>query len=180
MMELFFFIVAALALLHFWYESILAPSLRWQVRHELFKLRDEVRSMKIDTGVAFENHHYQSLQHSLNGVIANLYRIDLAMLLGLVKRVHSDEKFKKEMEKRGKVPDDFKLPRAREIAKDGTKLIRAAVSINTGGWSFYIVPIVIAVACYQTTKKVVQFIFSLTESEIEKAVKSPIPTGVVR
>jgi len=46
-MEIAIIVLAGLAVYHFVYEGILAPSFRLKLRFELFELRDELRKLKI-------------------------------------------------------------------------------------------------------------------------------------
>jgi hypothetical protein len=53
MLQLMFF----LALAHFIYESILAPSWRLSLRFRLFSLRDEVRALEADCRDGLDDEH---------------------------------------------------------------------------------------------------------------------------
>ena len=43
-----FYILIILAVWHFVYEAILLPSIRWNLRNELFALRDRLRNVVIE------------------------------------------------------------------------------------------------------------------------------------
>ena len=172
-MEYAIVIFTILALLHFWYEGILSPSLRLEIRYRLFELRDEARMLKIRRGNDFQDKHFHYLQDSLNGLIRNLGRIDLAMLTSFIIKLKEDQEFRARMEARSKILDDCKVEEARAIRKKGTNLIERAVSINSAGWLFYIVPIAIALVCYQKTTKAIRFICSMSEHDLEKIAKGP-------
>ena len=114
----------------------------------------------------------------MNGLIRNLGRIDLAMLTSFTIKLKEDKEFRARMEARSKILDDCKVEEARAIRKKGTNLIERAVSINSAGWLFYIVPIAIALVCYQETTKAIKFICSMSEHDLEKIAKGPIPSSV--
>src|SRR5438445_3942194 len=141
-MEYGIFIFAILAILHFWYEGILSPSLRLEIRYRLFELRDEARLLKIRRGNDFEDKHFHYLQDSLNGLIRNLGRIDLAMLTSFTIKLKEDKEFRARMEARSKILDDCKVEEGRAIGKRGQNLMKRAAGINTAGGSFYMFPIV--------------------------------------
>ena len=59
-------VLLALAVFHFVYESILAPSLRLSLRFRLFALRDEARQLKIECVDSLNDAHCVFLQASIN------------------------------------------------------------------------------------------------------------------
>jgi len=174
-MEYAIFIFTILALLHFWYEGILSPSLRLEIRYRLFELRDEARMLKIRRGNDFHDRHFRYLQDSINGLIKNLARIDLAMLASITMKLRQDKEFKARLEARSKILDDCKVEEAKAIRKKGANLIERAISVNSGAWMFYVVPIAIALVCYQKTAKAIRFICSMSEHDLEKVAKGPTP-----
>ncbi len=179
-MEYAIFVFTGLAILHFWYEAIYAPSKRLEIRFKLFELRDEARMLKIKYGKELDDKHFQYLQESLNGLIRHLYNIDLVLLVALSIKVHEDKEFKKRMEANAKALEGCNVPEAREIIKRGAKLVERAVNINSGGWIFYVVPIAIAFACYRMTAKLIRFICAMPEHELDKIAKPTTAAGLAR
>jgi len=164
------------AFLHFIYEGIIAPSLRLEVRFKLFQLRDDLRMLKIEHAEKLDDRHFHYLQDSINNVIRGLPNFSLAMLYDLMERISKDRELKARLDARAKILDDCQIEQARKIREQGVRLVQQALSINSGGWWFYILPIVVAVVCYASTKNLIRSIASLSEPDFQKVVSD---TGLV-
>lgn len=55
------FILFIFAIYHFVYESIIAPNVRLELRFELFKLRDELRNIKLNRELSKEDNEVFSI-----------------------------------------------------------------------------------------------------------------------
>lgn len=173
-MEYAVFFLGLLAIVHFIYEGIVAPSYRLEQRYKLFGLRDELRMLKIRQRDGLPGKHFHYLQDAINGLIRNIERIDVTMLIALTIKRRTDKEFRERMEARAKTLDDCHLREAMDIRARGVKIIEHALSANNGAWVFYIIPIAIAIACYKKTARAVKSIMALSEPDIEKvAVPSP-------
>lgn len=130
--------MACAVLLHFVYESILAPSFRLELRFELFKLRDEVRLLKInnrltkDNGPEFVDGHYGYLQDSINSLICILYRYDLATIWAITDQINRDEDLKQRVEARARLLDDCELPAVLTMRKRQLAIATKALAVNSG------------------------------------------------
>src|SRR5262245_60473492 len=99
-----------LALFHFIYESILAPSLRLSLRHNLFGLRDELRRLKVQYGDAFDDTHFLYLQGSINTMIAMIPRYDLATLYYAQRAYKRDAEFRNHVDERADMLGNCTIP----------------------------------------------------------------------
>jgi len=98
-MILIFLILGLYALLHFILESIVAPSVRFNIRLDLFAMRDKLRLLKInDPEIGDEV--FGVLQDGINGAIKYLYDIDIPFLLHCDVLVNRDPQLKESVEKR--------------------------------------------------------------------------------
>ena len=73
-----FYIMLGLALWHFLYESVIAPSLRHTLRYKFFKLRDELRDIKFEGLTIKEEKAYKLLETSICNLINGMNNIHLA------------------------------------------------------------------------------------------------------
>jgi hypothetical protein len=96
-------ILLALAVFHFAYEAILAPSLRLSLRFRLFVLRDEVRRLKIECLESLNDNHFVFLQGSINGLISMLHRVDMALLVGVEFESRKDPGFLEQARERARM-----------------------------------------------------------------------------
>jgi hypothetical protein len=159
----------ALAALHFVYESILAPSFRLSLRFKLFVLRDEVRQLKIDCARSLSDKHFDFLQDSINNLISNLNRFDIATFVGVEFESKRDPSFLKSAEERSLMLDDCNIPRAREIRKQSLKIISAAIFINSGALLLLIcAPIVMAILGYAEIKKRIKVFAFISDQDLKR------------
>ena len=147
-MERFLFLLLVVALYHFVYESILAPSIRLKLRFELFVLRDRVRALKIENFDSFKDKHFNYLQDSINNLIALLARFDCATLARIETAMKRQTGLKKRAEERSRILDDCDLDEAKAIRYASLRLASTALAVNSGGWLIYIIPPLAIVAAW--------------------------------
>lgn len=83
--------LALLALFHFIYESILAPSFRMKLHFELGALQDQLRCLQREGSVRVEHARY--LDDSLSSLLCMLHRFDVAMLVAVGQEVRLPDVF---------------------------------------------------------------------------------------
>jgi hypothetical protein len=167
------FILIALAALHFLYESILAPSFRLSLRFKLFVLRDEVRQLKIDYAGSLSDKHFDFLQESINNLISNLSRFDMATFAGVEFESKKDPSFLKSAEQRSRMLDDCDFSRAglraREIREQSLKIVSAAIFINSGVLFLLIfAPIIIAILGYAEVKRRIKIFALISDQDLKR------------
>jgi hypothetical protein len=177
-MEYIIFGIIALAIWHWWYETILAPSLRLEFRFRLFKLRDEARELKMHLGSNFDDRHFHYLQDSINNAITLLPRMDVAMLVTVAKRMEHDAELRARIAARSKILDDCKFPEAADIRKRANEVLGFVVGANSGGWIPYLIPIALAVACYKQAEATVKSITALSEADLQSIAPSSASPAV--
>jgi len=164
------FTFGALVLLHFVYEGIIAPSLRLNLRFRLFQLRDELRMLKIRHGSDFDDKHFHYLQDGVNNLLSGLPRIDITLLVRVMNEIASDKQLKQRMDARAKILDDCKLDDARRLRKQSIEIVERALTINSGAWVLYVLPIALAAVCYKSTIKTLRSLTALSQSDFAKVV----------
>jgi hypothetical protein len=163
------FILIALAALHFVYESILVPSFRLSLRFKLFVLRDEIRQLKIDCAGSLGDKHFDFLQDSINNLISNLNRFDMATFVGVELESKKDPSFLRSAEERSCMLDDCNIPRAREIREQSLKIVSAAICINSGALFLLIfAPIIIATLGFAEVKKRIKIFAFISEQDLKR------------
>jgi hypothetical protein len=169
-----YFLVAILvaALYHFIYESILAPSWRLKLRFELFVLRDKVRALKVDHGVAFQDKHYHYLQDSINTLLSLLARFDLATLGRIEAEMKRNPELQQQSDERSQVLDDCDLEDAKLIRYASLRIAIAALAVNSGGWFIYVLPpLSLALGLkryFSSFRQRIKAVVAIPQSEINK------------
>lgn len=177
-LSLFFIILAALAFTHLWYESILAPSLRFRLRFKLFALRDELRELKIKRSDDLCDEVFSDLQSSMNGALMRLNLIDLRLLKTAREAFERDEKLRKRVERRIAMMEACPLEDVRIITIKYFRILDRALAINSGGWVPYLIPVVFGFIFADKAKSLVKEVFSLSENDLNRIVPPPPPPPI--
>jgi hypothetical protein len=167
-MTLAIYILAFLAILHFVYKSILAPSFRLTLRFQLFELRDEVRALKIECQGSLSDNHFDYLRDSINALICELYRFDAATLALAEHESRRDPEFRKRAEDRARILDDCDIPDARRIRSKSVEIATKALLVNSGASGLYLIPIALGFAGYSMLKHKIRIIASLSGPDFKR------------
>jgi hypothetical protein len=172
-----YFLVALLivALYHFVYEAILAPSLRLKLRFELFVLRDRVRALRIESPGALQDKHFHYLQDSINTLIAVLARFDVATFERIEAEMKRNPELRRLVEERSRILDDCALEEAKGIRYASLRLASVALAVNSGGWFIYVVPPLAMMAgwfglsgCVSSFKRRIKAVLAIPQADINK------------
>lgn len=127
MLELLFL----LALAHFIYEFILAPSWRLSLRCKLSALRDELHALKVDCGDRFDDPHYTYLRDSIDTMILMLHCYDVVTIVAAEFRYRRDREFRRRVDARARILDDCNIPQAQNVRRRSVYLIAWAIAVNS-------------------------------------------------
>lgn len=163
LLEIMFF----LALIHFIYESTLAPSWRLRLRFRLFALRDEVRTLKGACRDPLEDRHYAYLLESINTMIAMLHRYDIAAIVAAEFRYHRDTEFRIHVDTRATILDDCNLPQAQNIRRSSVDLVARAIAVNSGVACAPLYPVALMGVGLSTLQKHLRKFTALSRRELE-------------
>jgi hypothetical protein len=167
-MAIIFIVLVALAFIHFVLEAILAPWLRFELRLQLFALRDDLRKLKREYGNTLSDEVFRDLQSSINATIARLNRIDLRLLKIAHDAFEHDHKLREHAERREALLRDCPILEVQEIRQRHYNLIGFALAVNSCGWFPYFIPILIGAICAKGAIAQIRKVFALPENEINK------------
>jgi hypothetical protein len=136
-----FIVFIILALLHFVYDGILAPSFRFENRLELFKLRDDIRSLKIKNGQKFNDELFTHFESHINRQIHLLHNFTIFGLWQFYKASKGDVEITERVERYKTLLNESKVEEVKEIDGKTSEALLKAVAANAGGWAFYIIPL---------------------------------------
>lgn len=129
-----------LSIIHLIYESVIAPSLRLKLRFDLFALRDEVRSLKVEHGDMLRDRHFKYLEDSINSTILMLPRFELSVIRKINEELKKDKELDARVQERMRVLDDCNISRIAEIRKKSLDLANKSFVINSGMLFMYLLP----------------------------------------
>ncbi|MDV3756813.1 hypothetical protein CMU20_17525 [Elizabethkingia anophelis] len=129
---------------HFIYESILSPMLRLEIRYKLFETRDKLRSLKINNKETCNDETFEMLDDYACRTINMLPIYNLSNLFHASK-VKMDDEMKNRIHKHEKLIKESNIPELKIIDKDITKAAVRSFIVNSGGWMYIVIPIVLLV-----------------------------------
>ena len=177
MMAFLFIALVILTFIHFVYEGILAPSFRARLRHEFFKLRDDLRDLKLVHQNELNDELFRDLQEDINGAVVRLNQIDFGFLKKLNDAYERDQNLQNRAAKRNAMFDACPLDQVKQIRTRFFRLLDLALLINSGGWFPYLVPIALCLVFAGTAKSAVKKVFSLPESDLNRIAPPPLVTA---
>ena len=158
--------VLLLAVFHFVYESIIAPSMRLELKHRLFALRDRLRRLKLAARDDLDDRHFHYLQDSINGLIRALDHLDLALLHRLRSARLHDATLTSRVDSRSRILDECRIPEAVEIRGKTFRIAIEALAVNSGAWIVYLVPLLVAAAGYAEVKRLIGSVISMPPPDL--------------
>ena len=120
---------------HFFYESVLAASLRHGYRYDFFELRDKLRLLKIKNNLSEKDKKIvKILDNSICNMINQMSIISLGNYFRLQKAIDKNEKVKKSIDKTQKFIETADNQELLTIDMQISKLGSRVLIINNGGW----------------------------------------------
>jgi hypothetical protein len=165
-----FFIFVGLAFFHFWWEGIIAPSIRLELRFDVFKMRDVLRRAKIEHGEQLDDELFDVLQHVLNKEIAFLHRATLVSFYSAYKRYANSEELETSYKRFQKLVAECALPEIKNIAERSAVVTVCAMIVNSGGWLVYVVPILLLAVSFRTIQLLsAKLLVGLSDKEVNRS-----------
>lgn len=174
-MATFFLIIAALAVIHFIYEGILAPSIRMHLRFRLFALRDEVRALKCEQSNPLPDDIFLLLQSGINNAIVLLHKINIYVTNQAQQVIENDKELARTIESRIALIENCKSQEAKNIHREACKTIEIALIVNNGGLWLYIIPVFLAYRTIASVATMAKEVIVLREPEFQRIVPSDDP-----
>ncbi|MCJ2530739.1 MAG: hypothetical protein LN413_00255 [Candidatus Thermoplasmatota archaeon] len=167
-MSIFLIAVFGLAVVHWIYEGIIAPSLRMKLRYELFALRDDLRRLNDPTTPEIEDRVYNALQESLNSAIRFLSIINLEMMFRAYRLLESDSNARAFADKRNRLLSSCEHPEVQRIRIRMREVLERALGTNSLPVCFYLLPLAVLLRCLrETIRGVVDGLLALPTSKID-------------
>lgn len=167
-------IMVLLAILHFIYDGIVAPSLRLEARYRLFSLRDELRELKKIRGNELQDRHFANLQSMINTMLGNLSQFDIGTIYRMEREFRNDQELKKRVEARVRLMDDCKDPDALKLRQKAVLMGFQATAVNSGAWFLYLLPIISVASSFNAVKARVKPALSLTTNDLKRVIPDQV------
>jgi hypothetical protein len=174
-MAAFFIAIFALSTFHFIYEGIIAPSLRLNLRFQIFELRDRLREMRLEAPQC-EVEAYDVLHHRLNSALRILPVMNFWTLVEVRAEVERNKSFQAESERKSAKIKACHSPEIQDIDRKAILIMQESLVINTLGLAIYILPAVLAVTCLTTITKLIKEALLMPAAEIDRLIRMPPDT----
>ncbi|HRL97833.1 MAG TPA: hypothetical protein PLE22_00125 [Acidovorax sp.] len=176
-MTTFIILLSVIAIVHFVYESIIAPSLRMHLRNKLFELRDEVRAVRVEGVDPDDEKAYWYTHDGINNLLDRLSWMTLHARVTATMAYAQDADLQKLVEERKAMLDQCKNRRIHKIFDKTSLVVEEAFVVNMGAWAIYVVPIGVFFSSLGQLKKLVSNLILTPERKREEMLPRPVLAG---
>ncbi len=154
-----------LSLLHFIYESIIAPSIRLKQRHELFILRDQINDIELENNLSNNDKRViQILEQQINNTLDRMNAITLYNVYYVNKEYKNNDYLQKEFNKKKEIIKNIENKEIKEINIALSYISIKIFMTNIAAWLIYLVPVAIPlVLIIMLGNKIKNFLFKLIQ-----------------
>lgn len=161
------------ALMHFIYEGIVAPTLRDNLKHQMFELRDQLRAIQITEKEKCPREAFDIAHQGINQYVNRLHWLTASFMFEF-NRAHVDAKVRERVNRRREIVARCGEPEIQRIVKDANHVVGNAFAVN----SFpLIVYFIIILALYAAMKYGVTRVGSLLYGKAAEVFASPSKDG---
>lgn len=169
-MATFILILFGLAIVHFVYESVVAPTIRLRLRFRLFELRDELRQLKIDDPDRVPDEVFLMVQDNLNTAITLVPRTDFVLLRAFYGAMKDDASFRIKVDERLARLDRCVSGDLQAIRRKAADVFVCAFATNTALLLVLAVPFWLLVLPWSLVSRVVDNLLSMPADRVEDVV----------
>lgn len=136
-------ILVILAVFHFVYEKILLPNIRWNLRNQLFALRDSLRNIAINNQADYDQKVFDLLHSAISYFLNRLHYLDINTELNYRKQLKNNPDLQRKVEKNLALIENSNNQEMKDIFEKANKILKNAFIANMGINFIYIVPIIL-------------------------------------
>ena len=175
-------ILAVMAVYYAVYEGIVAPSLRLALRNRLFRLRDELRRLKVQGRVAAEDEQaFWYVHDGINAFINRLPYLTLGMQVAAHAAYKADAALRAQVDARRQLLGACRNRAIAHIYARSTRVVEEAFVVNMGGWFVFILPGVLLIAALSWLKRMAARLLLTPEAATRQLIaQGPAPAGGAR
>lgn len=111
--------------------SVYLLSKHWEYRLELFRLRDELRNLSIQTEKRLDPKIFHYTQSGMNSMLKMIPFLDIRLLKRALKAIHEDDALRKRIEERIQILNECDIPEFREIQNQTFRLQARILFLNS-------------------------------------------------
>ena len=165
-MATLFITIVFLAMAHFVYEGILAPSIRLRLRYRIFEQRDRLRELKIvRDDVSPEIFH--AIHDSINTAVELIHAINFSVVCQLDSVLKKNPGLREQIDRRKELLDRCCVDEIKSIRSRTSTIIGEALIANTLGTVIWMIPVVIGFICFDWLRRQTQLMLLMPPKKME-------------
>lgn len=169
-------LLGGLAVWHFVYESILLPTILLNIQFKLFKLRDELREIKIEQGPCFSDDVFSLLDSSINKVIHIVPALTVATIAQANIALSQNPELRQRIAERRAKIESCSIERVRALDTEVSSLFVSVYVANSGAWIIYCIPVLVFKLCYRRIVAGIQSLAYSSNNQIAQPFLQPLHT----
>lgn len=128
------------------YERILAPTLRVDLKHKLFGVRDDLYALKVEHPVALSDEVFDQMLDSINGTMLLANGLTITDLWDFYRLVKKNEALAEKIAARRQRLRECRVTEIKDIVKRNNDAVYQAVFINSACGVFYLLLLLLPLA----------------------------------
>jgi hypothetical protein len=166
-------VLMLMALWHWVYESLVAPSLRQSLRLELGWLHQELQDSMGAEADPSRHEPWRMLEESVCVLDLLLEKFDAVTVASVAFELRRDPVLRARAEARGRMLDGSGSAAVRRVRQRTLDLAAKAVAINSGGWCIFIVPLALVRVGMRRLGRAIAASVSLSNGELRRIAALP-------
>jgi len=163
------FILLLFSIYHFWYDSILLPTYRMELRYKLFKYRDELIELKSDQNELINDQVFNIVYNSINFSINRLSNLTLSNMFHYKRLLDKNPELKQKNDNLVQMIFNCKSEELKNLYIKVSQVSLKAFALNMGSWIIYLIPVILVVFI---VKQIFQLAFGIKRFFRELTVDS--------
>ena len=173
-MTILILVLTTIAILHFIYEGIIAPSLRMHLRNKLFELRDEARAIKAEGLNPEDEEAFWYTHDGINNLLDRLSWLTLHARITTMHSFRDDPELQALVRKRKAMLDSCKDQRIRDIFNRTSVILEETFNINMGAWAIYLIPIAAVCVSIGSLKSLAASLILTPDQKRDEILPKPV------
>ena len=166
-------LMTLVAMFHFVYEGIIAPSIQVGLRNKLFVVRDEIRRAKIENVEPANEEAFWYVHDGINGWLTRIPLVTLTNQFAAIRAYRTEPELRKNVDMRVALVKGCSDDRVKAAKEKASFIIWEASIANSGGWLVYLVPIAVVLATFKNMKRFATGLLLSPEKTTEKLMARP-------
>lgn len=169
-MKILLLVFSILAIWHFIYEGMVAPTIRSHLRNQLFAIRDELRKAKSEGLSDRDELAFRFVHQGVNNFLNRLPYITLQRVKLLADEINLDDAKRHLLDHHIQAVKRSENERIRTAFIKANTVLERAFLVNMGSWFIYILPLAMIIGGLTRLSNLVAEIFVSSAKDVERLI----------